>query len=57
MNDELALPAELTIYNAASPENSLRIALGVYLFGMTLVIVYMVNVYRIWRGKVTSVYH
>jgi len=49
--------AGLTIYNAASPENSLRIALGVYLFGMTLVIVYMVNVYRIWRGKVTSVYH
>jgi cytochrome d ubiquinol oxidase subunit II len=46
----------LTIYNAASPENSLRIALGVYLFGMALVIVYMVNVYRIWRGKVTSVY-
>ena len=49
--------AGLTIYNAASPENSLRIALGVYLFGMALVIVYMVNVYRIWRGKVTSVYH
>jgi cytochrome d ubiquinol oxidase subunit II len=47
----------LTIYNAASPENSLRIALGVYLFGMALVIVYMINVYRIWRGKVRSVYH
>ena len=47
----------LDIYNAASPENSLRIALYVYLFGMTLVMIYLVNIYRIWRGKVTPTYH
>lgn len=48
----------LDIYNAASPEGSLRIALGVYAFGMTLVGIYLVNIYRIWRGKVReSVYH
>ena len=47
----------LDIYNSASPENSLRIALGVYLFGMTLVSVYLVNIYRVWRGKVREVYH
>lgn len=48
----------LDIYNAASPENSLRIALGIYLFGMTLVAIYLLNIYRIWRGKVReSVYH
>jgi cytochrome bd ubiquinol oxidase subunit II len=49
--------AGLDIYNAASPEGSLRVALGVYLFGMTLITVYLVNIYRIWRGKVRSVYH
>jgi cytochrome d ubiquinol oxidase subunit II len=47
----------LDIYNAASPQGSLRIALGVYLFGMTLVSVYLVNTYRIWRGKVRQAYH
>jgi cytochrome d ubiquinol oxidase subunit II len=47
----------LDIYNAASPGGSLRIALGIYLFGMALVITYMVNIYRIWGGKVTEVYH
>ena len=47
----------LDIYNAASPENSLRTALGVYLFGMTLVFVYLINIYRVWRGKVTETYH
>jgi cytochrome d ubiquinol oxidase subunit II len=41
----------LDIYNAASAPNSLWIAFGVYLFGMTLVTVYLVNVYRIWRGR------
>jgi cytochrome bd ubiquinol oxidase subunit II len=45
------------IYNAASPAGSLRIALGVYLFGMTLVAVYLVNIYRVWKGKVRQVYH
>jgi cytochrome d ubiquinol oxidase subunit II len=47
----------LDIYNAASPEGSLVIALGVYLFGMALILVYLVNVYRIWRGKTGEVYH
>lgn len=47
----------LDIYNSASPEGSLRIALGVYLFGMVLVSVYLVNIYRVWKGKVRAVYH
>jgi cytochrome d ubiquinol oxidase subunit II len=47
----------LDIYNAASPANSLRIALGIYAFGMTLVTIYLVNIYRIWRGKVRQTYH
>ncbi len=47
----------LDIYNAASPASSLRIALGIYLFGMVLVTIYLVNIYRVWRGKVTGVYH
>jgi cytochrome bd ubiquinol oxidase subunit II len=47
----------LDIYNAAAPAGSLRIALGVYVFGMTLVGVYAVNVYRVWRGKVQATYH
>jgi cytochrome bd ubiquinol oxidase subunit II len=47
----------LDIYNSASPSGSLRIALGVYLFGMMLVGVYMLNIYRIWKGKVRGGYH
>ena len=48
----------LDIYNAASPAGSLRTALAVYVFGMAIVITYMVNVYRVWRGKVREpVYH
>ena len=47
----------LDIYNAASAASSLRIALGVYVFGMALVMVYLVNIYRVWRGKVRQVYH
>jgi cytochrome d ubiquinol oxidase subunit II len=47
----------LDIYNAAAPEGSLRVALGVYCFGMFLVSVYLVNIYRVWRGKVTATYH
>lgn len=47
----------LDIYNAASPGGSLRIALGIYLFGMALVGIYLVNIYRVWRGKVREVYH
>ncbi len=50
--------AGLDVYNAAAPPKSLEIALGIYLFGMTLVAIYLVNVYRIWRGKVRdAVYH
>jgi cytochrome d ubiquinol oxidase subunit II len=44
----------LDIFNSASPEGSLRTALGIYLVGMTLVLIYLVNIYRIWRGKVTA---
>ena len=47
----------LDIYNAASPENSLRIALWIYLFGLALVSIYLVNIYRIWSGKVEEFYH
>jgi cytochrome bd ubiquinol oxidase subunit II len=47
----------LDIYNAASPAGSLEVALAIYLFGMSLVSVYLVNVYRVWRGKVRTVYH
>lgn len=41
----------LDIYNASAPAGSMRIALGVYVAGMVLVAIYLVNVYRIWRGK------
>jgi cytochrome d ubiquinol oxidase subunit II len=46
----------LDIFNAASPDGSLEIALGIYAFGMTLVTIYLVNIYRIWRGKVRTTY-
>ncbi len=45
------------IVNAAAPEGSMRTALAVYLGGMSLVIVYLVNLYRAWRGRVTEVSH
>ena len=44
----------LDIYNSAAPEGSLRIALWIYVFGMSLVILYLVNIYRVWRGKVVE---
>ena len=44
----------LDIYNTSSPEGSLKIALGIYAFGMLLVTVYLRRVYRIWRGKVSA---
>ncbi len=44
----------LDITNAAGPRHSLRIALGIYLFGMTVVSLYLVRIYRVWRGKVPS---
>jgi cytochrome d ubiquinol oxidase subunit II len=46
----------LDIYNAAAPSASLRTALFVYLFGITLVTIYLVNIYRIWRGKAVRTY-
>lgn len=47
----------LDIFNAASPEGSLRTALAIYLWGLVLVALYQVNVYRIWRGKARDLYH
>jgi cytochrome d ubiquinol oxidase subunit II len=44
----------LDIYNAASPASSLRTALAIYLTGMAIVVIYMVNAYRVWGGKVTQ---
>ena len=46
----------LDIYNASSPAGSMRIALGIYLFGMALVMLYLVNIYRIWKGKSQQYY-
>ena len=42
----------LDVYNSASSERAQSIALTIYLVGMAIVIVYLVNVYRVWRGKV-----
>ena len=28
--------------------------MGVYLVGMAIVVIYLVNAYRVWGGKVTS---
>jgi cytochrome bd ubiquinol oxidase subunit II len=44
----------LDIYNAAAPLGSMQIALGIYLVGMTIVLVYLVHIYRVWRGKVAE---
>lgn len=46
----------LDIYNAAAPPQSLRIAMMMYLTGLVIVSVYLVAVYRVWRGKVGTVY-
>ena len=48
--------AGLDIYNAAAPAQSLRIALVIYLTGLTIVSGYLVYVYRVWKGKAGSVY-
>ncbi len=55
----LASPAgstapSLDIYNAAASPHSLRVALGVYLAGIAVVVIYLTRIYRVWRGKVTS---
>jgi len=47
----------LDIYNAAAPHGSLRTAFIVYLIGLAIVSVYLVTVYRVWRGKSGRVYH
>jgi cytochrome bd-type quinol oxidase subunit 2 len=46
----------LDIYNAAAPHGSLRTAFIVYLIGQAMVRVYLVTVYRVWRGKSGQVY-
>jgi cytochrome d ubiquinol oxidase subunit II len=46
----------LDIYNASSAAGSMRIAFGIYLIGMALVMLYLVNIYRIWKGK-SQPYH
>jgi cytochrome d ubiquinol oxidase subunit II len=46
----------LDIYNAAAPRESLRTALVVYAIGLAIVSVYLVNVYRIWKGKAALIY-
>jgi cytochrome d ubiquinol oxidase subunit II len=46
----------LDIYNAAAPPQSLRIALVMYLTGLAIVSVYLVAVYRVWKGKAGAVY-
>ena len=52
-----AAHAALDIYNAASSPTACAIALAVYLVGMALVGVYLVTLYRVWRGKTTDIYH
>jgi cytochrome d ubiquinol oxidase subunit II len=47
----------LDIYNAAAPAGSLRIALAVYLVGLAIVMVYLVNIYKVWAGKSAGGYH
>jgi cytochrome d ubiquinol oxidase subunit II len=47
----------LDIYNAAAPRSSLLYAFVIYLVGLAIVSIYLVNIYRVWRGKVRSVYH
>jgi cytochrome bd ubiquinol oxidase subunit II len=44
----------LTIYNAAAPERNMQIALAIYLLGMLIVSIYLVRIYRVWRGKVAA---
>jgi cytochrome d ubiquinol oxidase subunit II len=47
----------LDIYNAAAPHHSMLTALFVYVIGLSIVAVYLVNIYRVWRGKASAVYH
>ncbi len=43
----------LTIFNAASEQNTLQVALVIALIGMPFVLLYTASVYYIFRGKVT----
>jgi cytochrome d ubiquinol oxidase subunit II len=43
----------LTIFNAASEQNTLQVALIIALIGMPFVLLYTAGVYYIFRGKVT----
>jgi cytochrome bd ubiquinol oxidase subunit II len=47
----------LDIDNAAASAHGLWTALAVGVFGMSLVAVYQVTMFRTWRGKATKVYH
>ncbi len=44
----------LDIYNTASASGSLWTAMTIYLVGMAIVVVYLVNAFRVWGGKVTG---
>lgn len=44
----------LDIYNTASTAHSMSTAMGIYLFGMVIVTIYLITVYRTWGGKVTA---
>jgi len=48
--------AGLDIYNAAAPRGSLQTALVIYLIGLAIVSVYLVKIYRVWKGKSRPVY-
>ena len=43
---------DLTIFNAASEQNTLQVALVIALIGMPFVLLYTVSVYYVFRGKV-----
>ncbi|HEY3382229.1 MAG TPA: cytochrome d ubiquinol oxidase subunit II [Vicinamibacterales bacterium] len=46
--------AALDIHNSASGHYSMKVALVMYLVGIAIVLGYLVKVYWVWRGKVTS---
>jgi cytochrome d ubiquinol oxidase subunit II len=49
--------AGLDIYNSASSTRSMTIALAVYLSGMAIVLAYLANLYRVFKGKSGAGYH
>jgi cytochrome d ubiquinol oxidase subunit II len=46
----------LDIYNAAAPHGSLQTAFVIYLVGLAIIAVYLVNIFRVWKGKARGVY-